>query len=186
MLDGHWLVSWPQRKELNTKTHSLNETKTEHLTKALSNSHSTSNTHQLTVFIMNKSVSDAPNKDEETYQLLEQLDHILKRPETYIGSNRPCHEVTQPSLSLYVDVSSVNVSRQCGFLTSRVSKARKSFEKRSPTCPASSRYSTRFSVRDNSTDSVPLTMVYLWNLVNAADNKQRDPTMTSIEVDINP
>ncbi len=42
---------------------------------------------------MNKSVSDAPNKNEETYQLLEQLDHILKRPETYIGSNRPCREV---------------------------------------------------------------------------------------------
>ena len=41
---------------------------------------------------MNKSVSDAPNKAEETYQLLEQLDHILKRPETYIGSNRPCRE----------------------------------------------------------------------------------------------
>ena len=41
----------------------------------------------------NKSISDAPNKDEETYQLLEQLDHILKRPETYIGSNRPCREV---------------------------------------------------------------------------------------------
>jgi DNA gyrase/topoisomerase IV subunit B len=42
---------------------------------------------------MNQSISDAPNKDEETYQLLEQLDHILKRPETYIGSNKPCHEV---------------------------------------------------------------------------------------------
>jgi DNA topoisomerase-2 len=42
---------------------------------------------------LNKSVSDAPNKNEETYQLLEQLDHILKRPETYIGSNRPCREV---------------------------------------------------------------------------------------------
>ena len=42
---------------------------------------------------MNKSISDAPNKAEETYQLLEQLDHILKRPETYIGSNKPCHEV---------------------------------------------------------------------------------------------
>ena len=42
---------------------------------------------------MNKSVSDAPSKGEETYQLLEQLDHILKRPETYIGSNRPCREV---------------------------------------------------------------------------------------------
>ena len=47
---------------------------------------------------MNKSVSDAPNKDEETYQLLEQLDHILKRPETYIGSNKPCHEVELLSL----------------------------------------------------------------------------------------
>jgi hypothetical protein len=45
---------------------------------------------------LNKSVSDAPNKDEETYQLLEQLDHILKRPETYIGSNRPCREVISP------------------------------------------------------------------------------------------
>lgn len=43
--------------------------------------------------IMDKSISDAPNKDEETYQLLEQLDHILKRPETYIGSNKPCQEV---------------------------------------------------------------------------------------------
>jgi DNA gyrase/topoisomerase IV subunit B len=42
---------------------------------------------------MNKSISDAPNKDEETYQLLEQLDHILKRAETYIGSNKPCQEV---------------------------------------------------------------------------------------------
>jgi DNA gyrase/topoisomerase IV subunit B len=42
---------------------------------------------------LNKSVSDAPHKNEETYQLLEQLDHILKRPETYIGSNRPCREV---------------------------------------------------------------------------------------------
>lgn len=41
---------------------------------------------------MNKSISDAPKKEEETYQLLEQLDHILKRPETYIGSNKPCHE----------------------------------------------------------------------------------------------
>jgi len=48
---------------------------------------------------LNKSVSDAPNKNEETYQLLEQLDHILKRPETYIGSNRPCREVKIFSLS---------------------------------------------------------------------------------------
>ena len=49
---------------------------------------------------MNKSISDAPSKDEETYQLLEQLDHILKRPETYIGSNRPCHEVSSTISSL--------------------------------------------------------------------------------------
>lgn len=49
---------------------------------------------------MNKSLSDAPSKKEETYQLLEQLDHILKRPETYIGSNRPCREVKSPRPSL--------------------------------------------------------------------------------------
>ncbi|CAF4559158.1 unnamed protein product, partial [Rotaria sp. Silwood2] len=32
---------------------------------------------------MNKSINDASNEDEETYQFLEKLDHILKRHETY-------------------------------------------------------------------------------------------------------
>ncbi len=54
---------------------------------------------------MNQSISDAPNKDEETYQLLEQLDHILKRPETYIGSNKPCHEVQL--LFLYISFTNI-------------------------------------------------------------------------------
>ncbi len=60
---------------------------------------------------INKSVSDAPNKDEETYQLLEQLDHILKRPETYIGSNRPCREVKSSFLSI---IFIIITSRKCG------------------------------------------------------------------------
>jgi hypothetical protein len=60
----------------------------------------------------NKSISDAPNKNEETYQLLEQLDHILKRPETYIGSNRPCREV-RSSLFLSI-IFTIIASRKCG------------------------------------------------------------------------
>ncbi|CAF0759348.1 unnamed protein product [Rotaria sp. Silwood1] len=39
---------------------------------------------------MNKFIGNQSNKDEETYQLLEQFDHILKRSETDIGSNKPC------------------------------------------------------------------------------------------------
>ncbi len=66
---------------------------------------------------MNKSISDAPNKGEETYQLLEQLDHILKRPETYIGSNRPCHEVR----SLILSIPSIIIPfRKCGLLTNQI------------------------------------------------------------------
>jgi hypothetical protein len=67
---------------------------------------------------MNKSLSDAPKKGEETYQLLEQLDHILKRPETYIGSNRPCREVK--FLFLYLVSSTVIVFRKCGLLTNQI------------------------------------------------------------------
>ncbi len=66
---------------------------------------------------MNKSISDAPNKAEETYQLLEQLDHILKRPETYIGSNRPCQEVR----SLILCITFIIISfRKCGLLTNQI------------------------------------------------------------------
>ena len=66
---------------------------------------------------MNKSLSAAPSKGEETYQLLEQLDHILKRPETYIGSNKPCHEVRY--LFPYVRSKFVRY-RKCGFLTKQI------------------------------------------------------------------
>jgi len=66
---------------------------------------------------LNKSVSDAPNKAEETYQLLEQLDHILKRPETYIGSNRPCREVK----SIFLSITSIIITfRKCGLLMIQV------------------------------------------------------------------
>ncbi|CAF3762190.1 unnamed protein product [Adineta steineri] len=96
---------------------------------------------------MNISISDAPNKDEETYQLLEQLDHILKRPETYIGSNKPCHE----------EMWILDETNEEG---PRVVKKEITY--------------------------VPgLYKIFDEILVNAADNKQRDTTMTSIEVDIN-
>ncbi len=66
---------------------------------------------------MNKSLSDAPKKGEETYQLLEQLDHILKRPETYIGSNRPCREVK----SIFLSIPSIIITfRKCGLLMIQV------------------------------------------------------------------
>ncbi|CAF5185771.1 unnamed protein product [Rotaria magnacalcarata] len=96
---------------------------------------------------MNKSVSDAPNKAEETYQLLEQLDHILKRPETYIGSNRPCREEMW-----IVDESGIEGPR---------------------------------IVKREITYVPGLYKIFDEILVNAADNKQRDKTMSSIEVDIN-
>ncbi|CAF2365861.1 unnamed protein product [Rotaria sp. Silwood2] len=96
---------------------------------------------------MNKSVSDAPNKEEETYQLLEQLDHILKRPETYIGSNRPCREEMW-----VVDESGIEGPK---------------------------------IVKKEITYVPGLYKIFDEILVNAADNKQRDKTMSSIEVDIN-
>ncbi|CAF5146999.1 unnamed protein product [Rotaria sp. Silwood1] len=96
---------------------------------------------------MNKSISDAPNKDEETYQLLEQLDHILKRPETYIGSNKPCHE-------------------EMWILDDKNEEGPKIIKKEITYVPG-------------------LYKIFDEILVNAADNKQRDSTMTSIEVDIN-
>ncbi|CAF1167473.1 unnamed protein product [Adineta ricciae] len=96
---------------------------------------------------MNKSISDAPNKNEETYQLLEQLDHILKRPETYIGSNRPCREEMW-----IVDESNIEGPK---------------------------------IVKKEITYVPGLYKIFDEILVNAADNKQRDKTMTSIEVDIN-
>ncbi|CAF4642901.1 unnamed protein product, partial [Rotaria sp. Silwood2] len=96
---------------------------------------------------MNKSISDAPHKDEETYQLLEQLDHILKRPETYIGSNKPCHE-------------------EMWILDEKNEEGPKIIKKEITYVPG-------------------LYKIFDEILVNAADNKQRDSTMTSIEVDIN-
>ena len=68
---------------------------------------------------MNKSISDAPNKDEETYQLLEQLDHILKRPETYIGSNKPSHEVRGTRNE---PIAPESLPRKCGLWTIKVRK----------------------------------------------------------------
>ncbi|CAF3730269.1 unnamed protein product [Adineta steineri] len=95
---------------------------------------------------MNKSISSAPKKNEETYQLLEQLDHILKRPETYIGSNRPCTEEMW-----VVDESNIEGPK---------------------------------IVKKEITYVPGLYKIFDEILVNAADNKQRDKTMSSIEVDI--
>ncbi|CAF0793170.1 unnamed protein product [Rotaria sordida] len=95
---------------------------------------------------MNRSVSDAPHKGEETYQLLEQLDHILKRPETYIGSNRPCREEMW-----IVDESNIESPK---------------------------------IVKKEITYVPGLYKIFDEILVNAADNKQRDKTMSSIEVTI--
>ena len=95
---------------------------------------------------MNKSVSDAPNKKEETYQLLEQLDHILKRPETYIGSNRPCREVKSSSLSVPLNVI---LSRKCGLSMIRVSKVQKLSKKKSRMFRVYTKSLMKFSVRNS-------------------------------------
>jgi hypothetical protein len=131
---------------------------------------------------MNKSISDAPNKDEETYQLLEQLDHILKRPETYIGSNKPCHEVRLLCLRTF---STIITHRKCGFLMKKPKKVRKLSKKKSPMCPVSTKFLMKFSVKIICTIQTIVYICFISHLVNAADNKQRDSTMTSIEVDIN-
>lgn len=82
---------------------------------------------------------------EETYQKKTQLEHILLRPDTYIGSTE---SVTQ---SLFV----LN--------------------------PETSRF-----VQRDVTYTPGLFKIYDEILVNAADNKQRDPNMDRLEVDIDP
>ncbi|CAF0772126.1 unnamed protein product [Didymodactylos carnosus] len=85
--------------------------------------------------------------EDETYQLLEQLDHILKRPETYIGSTKPTTEDMW-----IVDDSGEEVK----------------------------------IIKKEVTYVPGLYKIFDEILVNAADNKQRDPTgMSSIDIHIN-
>ncbi|CAF1445539.1 unnamed protein product [Rotaria sp. Silwood1] len=96
---------------------------------------------------MNKFIGNESNKDEETYQLLEQFDHILKRSETDISSNKPCQE-------------------KMWILDEKGEEGLKIIKK-------------------EMTYVSDIYKIFDEILVNAADNKQSDSTMTSIEIDIN-
>lgn len=80
----------------------------------------------------------------EQYQKLTQLEHIIKRPDTYIGSV----EHTQESMWVYNSETSQMEMRKVSFVPG-------------------------------------LYKIFDEILVNAADNKQRDPTMKLIKVVIN-
>ena len=82
---------------------------------------------------------------EETYTKKTQLEHILLRPDTYIGS---VEKQTQPMWVLDPDTKQI-VYKNCTFVPG-------------------------------------LYKIFDEIIVNAADNKQRDPTMNRIEVTINP
>ncbi|CAF0724246.1 unnamed protein product [Didymodactylos carnosus] len=91
--------------------------------------------------------SMATKAEDETYQLLEQLDHILKRPETYIGSTKP----TTDEMWI-VDDSAEEIK----------------------------------IIKKDVTYVPGLYKIFDEILVNAADNKQRDPKgMSSIDIHIN-
>lgn len=79
---------------------------------------------------------------EETYTKMSQLEHILKRPDTYIGS---IERITQPMWVLENDEI----------------------------------------VQKELTYTPGLYKIYDEILVNAADNKQRDPNMDKLEIEIN-
>lgn len=82
---------------------------------------------------------------EETYTKKTQLEHILLRPDTYIGSVEK-----QNQLLWVLDAETKRiVNRNCAHVPG-------------------------------------LYKIFDEIIVNAADNKQRDPTMNRIEVDINP
>lgn len=82
---------------------------------------------------------------EETYQKKTQLEHILLRPDTYIGS---IEAQTQPAW-IYDQASGEIVNKTITFVPG-------------------------------------LYKIYDEILVNAADNKQRDPSMSKIEISIDP
>ncbi|KAI5965889.1 TOP2 [Candida pseudojiufengensis] len=86
-----------------------------------------------------------PSNASETYQKLSQLEHILKRPDTYIGS-----------------IEKTNVEMWC-------------FDSESE------------QMKQKEVTIVPgLYKIFDEILVNAADNKIRDPTMKNIKVKIDP
>ena len=82
---------------------------------------------------------------EETYTKKTQLEHILLRPDTYIGS---VEKQIQSMWVLDADTKQI-INKSCSFVPG-------------------------------------LYKIFDEIMVNAADNKQRDPTMNRIEVTINP
>ena len=92
-----------------------------------------------------KSSSDKEKSIEQIYQKKTQLEHILLRPDTYIGSTEP---TTQPMFVLNSD-------------TGRI-------------------------IERTVTYTPGLYKIFDEILVNAADNKQRDPNMDRMDVTINP
>eukprot|EP00051_Salpingoeca_urceolata_P016686 m.223370 g.223370 ORF g.223370 m.223370 type:complete len:1511 (+) comp18752_c0_seq2:97-4629(+) len=94
--------------------------------------------------VRGKSGKDTKKTVEETYQKLSPLQHVLQRPDTYVGATE--HVTT--TMTCYEDVK--------GFCTREVSYV-----------PA-------------------LYKIFDEIIVNAADNKQRDPNMSFIKVKIDP
>uniref|UniRef100_A0A1I8HWP8 DNA topoisomerase 2 n=1 Tax=Macrostomum lignano TaxID=282301 RepID=A0A1I8HWP8_9PLAT len=104
-------------------------------------------THLVPLPDLNKSSAKAGKGSsiEKTYQKKTQLEHILLRPDTYIGSVEP---VTQ-SMWVFDSESEAMVQREITFVPG-------------------------------------LYKIFDEILVNAADNKQRDPSMSCIKIDIQP
>ena len=99
---------------------------------------------------------------EETYQKKTQLEHILLRPDTYIGS---IEMSTQPMWVLNPE-------------TKRI--VRKSVTYARPRRPGRRHEG---AATDRGRAQVPgLFKIFDEIMVNAADNKQRDPSMTTIKV----
>lgn len=110
--------------------------------------------------------------DNTKYQKLSQIEHILSRPDTYIGSVEPITE------TLWVfeqdDLMDVEVEDAM-----QVDDGAATKRKKKPTVAGK-------MVQRNATFVPGLFKIFDEIMVNAADNKQRDPSMSSIKVDINP
>lgn len=104
---------------------------------------------------------------ERIYQKKSQLEHILLRPDTYIGSVQP---LTEKMWVLDTATESI-VNREITYVPGL--------------------YKIFDEVRKDLCLLPLLAMIQLWFLlfqilVNAADNKVRDPSMDTIKIDIDP
>ena len=100
---------------------------------------------------------------EQMYQRKTQLEHVLLRPDLYVGSRPPS---------------------PCGY---GMRRKRLSCIERSPLYQDCTKYSTRYSVSSVICERVIVTSLNVLSLlVNAADNKQRDRRMSFLKITIDP